>query len=88
MGLKTLAVPNGELAEDEAAILAAKYQAVRRCTEQLCEPLVVEDYVVQSMPEARPDSCTPVDVALVADIIFRAFLCVLKLQNRFHPWNR
>ena len=54
MGLETLAVPNGGLAEDEAAILAAKYQAVRRCTEQLCEPLAVEDYVVQSMPEASP----------------------------------
>jgi hypothetical protein len=35
MGLESLAVPNGGLAEGEAAILAAKCQAVRRCTEQL-----------------------------------------------------
>lgn len=54
MGLESLAGPYGGLVEDEAANLAAKCQAVRRCTEQLCEPLVVEDYVVQSMPEASP----------------------------------
>jgi ergothioneine biosynthesis protein EgtB len=32
----------------------ALYQSVRRCTEQLCEPLATEDYVVQSMPDASP----------------------------------
>jgi ergothioneine biosynthesis protein EgtB len=34
--------------------LAARYRAVRRATEALCEPLEVEDYVIQSMPEASP----------------------------------
>jgi ergothioneine biosynthesis protein EgtB len=34
--------------------LAASYRAVRRTTEALCEPLVAEDYVLQSMPEASP----------------------------------
>src|SRR5438034_6585494 len=26
----------------------------RRWTEQICEPLCIEDYVIQSMPEASP----------------------------------
>ena len=30
------------------------YQQVRRLTERLCEPLEIEDFVVQSMPEASP----------------------------------
>jgi len=34
--------------------LAARYQEVRRFTEKLCEPLTVEDYVIQSMPDASP----------------------------------
>jgi hypothetical protein len=54
MGIKSLVLLPGGLAPDEPALLAAKYEAVRRCTEQLCTPLVAEDYVVQSMPEASP----------------------------------
>src|SRR5689334_16999594 len=34
--------------------LAAQYRAVRGRTEELCEPLAVEDYVIQSMPDASP----------------------------------
>ena len=34
--------------------LAASYAAVRRQTEALCTPLEIEDYVIQSMPEASP----------------------------------
>ena len=34
--------------------LQAQYRAVRRATERLCEPLAIEDYVVQSMPDASP----------------------------------
>lgn len=37
-----------------APSLADRYQAVRRTTEWLCQPLAVEDYVVQSMPDASP----------------------------------
>jgi ergothioneine biosynthesis protein EgtB len=36
------------------AALAARYREVRRFTEALCAPLAVEDYVVQSMPDASP----------------------------------
>ncbi len=31
-----------------------RYQAVRRFTELLCQPLVAEDYVIQSMPDVSP----------------------------------
>ena len=31
-----------------------QYQKVRRFSEQLCEPLVTEDYVMQSMPDVSP----------------------------------
>ena len=34
--------------------LAAAYAAVRRDTEALCEPLAVDDYCVQPMPDASP----------------------------------
>ena len=36
------------------AELAARYRTVRAWTEQLCQPLLAEDYVVQSMPDASP----------------------------------
>jgi ergothioneine biosynthesis protein EgtB len=36
------------------AWLGDRYRAVRAFTEQLCEPLAVEDFVVQSMPDASP----------------------------------
>ena len=34
--------------------LIERYQQVRRFTEHLCEPLVTEDYVIQSMPDVSP----------------------------------
>lgn len=34
--------------------LIEQYKRVRRFTEQLCEPLVAEDYVIQSMPDVSP----------------------------------
>src|SRR3954464_13676466 len=37
-----------------SALLSEVFAGVRRCTEALCEPLAVEDYVVQSMPDASP----------------------------------
>jgi ergothioneine biosynthesis protein EgtB len=40
--------------EGEARSLAARYRAVRQCTENLCEPLTAEDMLLQSMPEASP----------------------------------
>ena len=34
--------------------LATRYRQVRDATERLCDPLEIEDYVVQSMPDASP----------------------------------
>src|SRR5215831_4364620 len=39
---------------NDTARLRALYRSVRRFTESLCEPLAIEDYVVQSMPDASP----------------------------------
>lgn len=44
-------------ADDLSAVkrgLIERYQQVRRFTERLCEPLVTEDYVIQSMPDVSP----------------------------------
>jgi ergothioneine biosynthesis protein EgtB len=39
---------------DPAAMLRSRYEAVRRQTEQLCDPLETEDFLLQSMPDASP----------------------------------
>src|SRR6516162_1681917 len=36
------------------ASFVEQYQSVRRFTEHLCEPLAVEDYVIQSMADVSP----------------------------------
>ncbi|MDX1569621.1 MAG: ergothioneine biosynthesis protein EgtB [Xanthomonadales bacterium] len=46
-----MSLPATELAGD---LIAARYRAVRAATEQLCEPLTIEDQVVQSMPDVSP----------------------------------
>ena len=38
----------------DRSTLLERYRGVRRVTEALCEPLEVEDLVIQSMPEASP----------------------------------
>ncbi|MEW6736276.1 MAG: ergothioneine biosynthesis protein EgtB [Acidobacteriota bacterium] len=40
--------------ETVTASLSAKYQQVRLFTEYLCQPLAIEDYVIQSMPDVSP----------------------------------
>jgi len=42
----------GETAHREA--LVERYHQVRRFTEQLCQPLMTEDYVIQAMPDVSP----------------------------------
>ena len=37
-----------------SAYFVEQYQNVRRFSEHLCEPLVTEDYVIQSMPDVSP----------------------------------
>ena len=44
----------GDTLAAEQVDLKACYQAVRQTTQWLCQPLVTEDYVLQSMPDASP----------------------------------
>jgi ergothioneine biosynthesis protein EgtB len=46
--------PRRDSPADSVAALETRYRAVRRQSEQLCEPLQVEDYVIQSMADASP----------------------------------
>src|SRR5437660_1469011 len=46
--------PDSLRASSDGTALATLYAQVRRATQKLCEPLVPEDYVLQSMPEASP----------------------------------
>jgi ergothioneine biosynthesis protein EgtB len=52
----SLPLPAAAAASGETGVqaLAARYRSVRAWTERLCQPLVTEDYVVQSMPDASP----------------------------------
>src|SRR5262244_4526553 len=43
-----------DLAPTLRGSLIADYQKVRKFTEQLCETLETEDYVIQSMPDVSP----------------------------------
>jgi ergothioneine biosynthesis protein EgtB len=38
----------------ESAVMAESYRRVRSFSEKLCEPLVPEDYVIQTMPDVSP----------------------------------
>ncbi|MCH7482928.1 MAG: ergothioneine biosynthesis protein EgtB, partial [Chloroflexi bacterium] len=40
--------------QTDVAELVTAYTAVRRATEQLCSPLVTEDYVIQATPDVSP----------------------------------
>ncbi len=39
---------------DHVASLLATYQRVRQFTEELCQPLAIEDYVIQAIPDVSP----------------------------------
>src|SRR5215469_12024218 len=58
MAISTRKIPTDPApTTDEGALkkgLVERYQEVRRFSEQLCEPLVTEDYVIQSMPDVSP----------------------------------
>jgi hypothetical protein len=46
-----IAIPNSKIPN---LSLSAYYQQVRQLSEHICQPLEIEDYVVQSMPDASP----------------------------------
>src|SRR5215470_6120659 len=39
---------------DHRSSWIARYRAIRAFSEELCQPLEIEDYVIQSMPDASP----------------------------------
>ncbi|NES02955.1 MAG: ergothioneine biosynthesis protein EgtB [Okeania sp. SIO2F4] len=63
--------------------LSAYYQQVRQLSEQICQPLEIEDYVVQSMPDASPIKWHLAHTAW----FFEAFILVPHFKNYsvFHP---
>ncbi|MEQ9548562.1 MAG: ergothioneine biosynthesis protein EgtB [Coleofasciculus sp. G3-WIS-01] len=63
--------------------LSAYYQQIRQLSEQICQPLEIEDYVVQSMPDASPIKWHLAHTAW----FFEAFILVphLKGYRIFHP---
>jgi ergothioneine biosynthesis protein EgtB len=63
--------------------LADAYQQVRRLSEQLCQPLAIEDYVIQSMPDVSPPKWHLAHTTW----FFETFLLVPNLPGYevFHP---
>ena len=49
-----MAVTTAQVSLTDRETQLARYREVRRTTERLCRPLAIEDYVVQSMPDASP----------------------------------
>src|SRR5690348_14692111 len=51
---RTATVRPARSTESPREALIERYREVRRFTERLCEPLITEDYVIQSMPDVSP----------------------------------
>jgi formylglycine-generating enzyme required for sulfatase activity len=67
--------------------LAARFQATRRRTLALCEPLTPEDMMVQSCPEASPAKWHIAHTAwFFESFILREFLPCYRLFNPDFPW--
>ena len=46
--------PDNRSGSDDQRFVLMRYKTVRRQTDELCAPLAVEDYVIQSMPDVSP----------------------------------
>src|SRR6516164_1382169 len=51
---RSVAAPQDRIATSRKTELLERYQSVRRFSEQLCQTLEPEDYVIQTMPEMSP----------------------------------
>ena len=76
--IETLSAPGGV-----AAALADRYRAVRGTTEDLCRPLAVDDYQVQSVVETSPPKWHIAHVTW----FFETFVCkpYLAGYEELHP---
>ena len=45
---------NGSAPSENSWTLSRRYREIRGCTSRLCEPLAIEDYSLQSMPDCSP----------------------------------
>ena len=52
--MAVLSSPPGFAADAEAPSLLDRYRRIRALSERLCEPLSIEDYVLQTMPDVSP----------------------------------
>jgi ergothioneine biosynthesis protein EgtB len=76
---QTKKVSNKKLQRND---LLEKYKQVRRLTEKLCEPLEIEDYVIQSMPDVSPTKWHLAHTSW----FFEAFL-LKKVNPNYKPLN-
>lgn len=54
MNKNSSALHNDVAIPSDSATLCRHYQQIRQFTEILCQPLAIEDYVIQSMPDVSP----------------------------------
>jgi hypothetical protein len=52
--IKSSSAINSKSLIDNRSELVSYYNNVRAFTEKLCEPLEIEDYVIQTMPDVSP----------------------------------
>ncbi len=71
-----------ETATPPGSTLASRYRTVRPFTEYLCEPLELEDYGVQSMPEASPAKWH-----LAHTTWFFETFVLTRLQPKYRPFH-
>ena len=62
--------------------ILASYLKIRRQTEKLCQPLITEDFVIQTMPDVSPPKWHLAHVSW----FFETFLLQPQLKN-FSPFN-
>ena len=66
----------------ERAALLSAFDSVRRTTEQICQPLVTEDFVIQSMPDVSPPKWH-----LAHTTWFFERVILQQFSPNYHPYN-
>ncbi len=72
---------------DQVFTLAQQYQQIRQFTEELCEPLVTEDYIIQAMPDVSPTKWHIAHVSWFFEtFLLRDYDPSYKLLNETYPY--